>query len=701
MATGAGIEGVGGPIRRLFGDGSASGMDAGELLRRFASDRDPVALEVLVARHGPMVLGVCRRVLGDRHASDDAFQATFLLLAKKAGAIRDPDRLGPWLHGVAHRVAVRARSDLARRNARERPGAEDLAMATPADEAGFDRLELRAALDEEVRRLPEKFRDPIVLCYLDGLTHDEAATRLRCPVGTVRSRLAAGRAKLRDRLARRGVEVPSGALAAAISAEAVPAIVSPVLLTSTVKAATAFAAGLTGATAAGVVPAAVASLAEGVSTTMILSKIKLTAGLALAGMMTVGVGGVAAYQAGGSGRESKAEKVEKPADDLISNLKAQLEAARINAQQKTAEVERAKEEVVKSYKKFREIEGSLNEAQGRLEPSTPKVTADQPAGNKLLHQISETTSDIQRLQEQRDKIRAELEAAQKRLVTLLHPEGLPAQPEPAFKDPFTAEMEVRVKQADAQAATAKTQLQEARDQLQAAQARIKDMEKKAAGTRTAGVGGGGGVFGGMGGGMMGGMGAGGGGGGGMGGAIGMGNNGGRGTGTGSKNLATLQSDECVIVQSPEGDKISGYSTSAGEWASYAIPQGVRVVPVLTSGVVALYAKGDQVGQVAAFAPASGKWYPIDLKEPASKDATPIVGPNQAVYTIGRRVYAFSAATESWDVLELPEGAKPLAVVYPSRAAVEHGDHIYIFSVKTGKWADFDAKAGRTAVPAAK
>ncbi len=107
MATATGIEDVGGLIARLFGEGSASGMDEGELLRRFAVGGDPVALEVLVARHGPMVLGVCRRVLGNRHSSEDAFQATFLVLAKRAGSIRNPDRLGPWLHGVAPRPPCR------------------------------------------------------------------------------------------------------------------------------------------------------------------------------------------------------------------------------------------------------------------------------------------------------------------------------------------------------------------------------------------------------------------------------------------------------------------------------------------------------------------------------------------------------------------------------------------------------------------
>lgn len=285
MASGLGIEDLGGSIRRLFEDGSALGMDEGELLRRFAVARDPVALEVLVARHGPMVLGVCRRVLGNRHSSEDAFQATFLVLARRAGSIRDSDRIGPWLHGVALRVAVRVRADLARRNAHERPDAEELAMQTSVDDSGFDRLELRAALDEEVRRLPEKFRDPIVLCYLDGLTHDEAATRLHCPVGTVRSRLSTGRSRLRERLTRRGVTVPSGVIATVLTAEAASAAVMPALLISTVKAATAFAGGMAGATAAGMVSAEVASLAEGMSKIMVISKLKMVGALALAGLL--------------------------------------------------------------------------------------------------------------------------------------------------------------------------------------------------------------------------------------------------------------------------------------------------------------------------------------------------------------------------------------------------------------------------------
>jgi RNA polymerase sigma factor (sigma-70 family) len=619
-ASGPGIEDVGGPIARLFGEGTASGADEGELLRRFAFGRDPVALEVLVARHGPMVLGVCRRVLGDRHSSEDAFQATFLVLARKAGSIRDPDRLGPWLHGVAHRVAVRSRADLARRNSRERLGAEEAAMETSsAGDSEFDRLELRAALDEEVRRLPEKFRDPIVLCYLDGLTHDEAATRLRCPVGTVRSRLSTGRARLRDRLARRGVAVPSGAFAAVLSAEAASAAVSPALLVSTVKAATVFAGGMAGATAAGTVSAGVATLAEGVVKTMIISKLKIVGGAALAGMLTLGVGAVASHQFGGGGQEAK---VEKPADESPDAVIAKLRI-----------------EAIKS-----DLEAKLYKAEI-------------------------------------DSLKAELKAVRDR-VPAYGSKGATRGKEPTdgfFETPAAAPA------------------------AQGTDVRPPGGVRKGmgAGSASGGMAVGKGA-GGMGMAMGGGMGA-----GGMGPDAGvpaggmMSGMGGMMMGAGAKSLATLQMQDFVIVHKPKSDKVAAYSNETGAWTSYEVPKGVEVTPIAGPGVLALMVTGDEIGQIAAFAPSEGRWFPIDLKEPAKGRAAPIVSSGQAVYSIGRRVYAFSAMTRSWDVLELPEGAKPNPTLFLNRTTVEHDDHISIFSVKSGKWADFDAGAGRVAAPGAK
>src|SRR3954454_17766707 len=173
----------------LFQVGIVGGLSDGQLLEWFANRREgaaEAAFEEVVRRHGPMVLGVCRRLLGDDHAADDAFQATFLVLALKAGSVRNRESLGPWLHGVAARVARRARqTDRGRKevplDAGELPAA---AMAEPAA------AELRLVLDEELERLPEKYRRPVVLCYLEGQTQEEAARVLGWTKGTISGRLA-------------------------------------------------------------------------------------------------------------------------------------------------------------------------------------------------------------------------------------------------------------------------------------------------------------------------------------------------------------------------------------------------------------------------------------------------------------------------------------------------------------------------------
>lgn len=176
-----------------------------ELVARFASggrDAAEEAFRTLVDRHGPMVWGVCRRVLADRHEAEDAFQATFLLLARKAPRIRRPELLGNWLYGVAYKVSARARSGAALRRLREHRGAEMVASLGARDNIDGD---LGAILHAEIGRLPEIYRAPVVLCYLEGMTNEEAARALRCPVGTVKVRLMRARQRLRSRLERRGM----------------------------------------------------------------------------------------------------------------------------------------------------------------------------------------------------------------------------------------------------------------------------------------------------------------------------------------------------------------------------------------------------------------------------------------------------------------------------------------------------------------
>jgi RNA polymerase sigma factor (sigma-70 family) len=257
----------------LFQVGTVGGLSDGQLLEWFATRGEgagEAAFEEVVRRHGPMVLGVCRRVLGDRHAADDAFQATFLVLALKAGSVRKKDSLGPWLHGVAARVARRARQvDRGRKEVAfdlvdERPSTATAA----ADPAAAD---LRLVLDEELERLPEKYRRPVVLCYLEGQSQEEAARALGWTKGTVSGRLARAKDLLRQRLTRRGLAPTASVLAACLAPEATSAAVPAALVQPTVRAAGA--ASLAGVEAA-LGSGRAAALARGAIRAMSLGRLK-------------------------------------------------------------------------------------------------------------------------------------------------------------------------------------------------------------------------------------------------------------------------------------------------------------------------------------------------------------------------------------------------------------------------------------------
>src|ERR1700704_4625880 len=213
------------------------GPTDGELLARFVERRDENAFAALVGRHGPMVLGVCRRILGNDADSEDAFQATFLVLVRKAPSLTARAILGDWLHGVARYTALKAKAAAVHRRAKEQ------VMARPDATAEEVRNDWLPLLDEELARLPEKYRLPIVLCDLEGKTRHEAAEQLGWPEGTVAGRLARARTMLAKALARHGVVFSGGALAVAISQNAASACVPGALVFSTVKAASMSAAG--------------------------------------------------------------------------------------------------------------------------------------------------------------------------------------------------------------------------------------------------------------------------------------------------------------------------------------------------------------------------------------------------------------------------------------------------------------------------
>jgi RNA polymerase sigma factor (sigma-70 family) len=258
-------------INRLFLDGTAVGLTDGQLLERFSTRRPEgaeAAFEALVNRHGPMVLRVCRGVLRDPRDVEDAFQATFLVLVKKAHALDERELLAPWLYGVARRVALKARGVASRRSRREGGIMDD----PPADPAEGPWPDLRPILHEELDRLPEKYRKPVVLCHLEGLTHAEAAQELAWPVGTVSVRLARARKLLKERLTRRGLGVTASLWAAGALPEAAGAAVAESLLRSTVKAA--LVASTSRMLAAGAASAGAASLAQRTLTTMLIARIK-------------------------------------------------------------------------------------------------------------------------------------------------------------------------------------------------------------------------------------------------------------------------------------------------------------------------------------------------------------------------------------------------------------------------------------------
>jgi RNA polymerase sigma factor (sigma-70 family) len=268
-------------LRTLFRLGAVGDLDDGHLLDRFVSRRDEsaeLAFAILVDRHGPMVMGICRRVLNNSHEAEDAFQATFLILARKAATIMRRHSLASWLYGVALRTAKDARGRAARRRTWE----GQATLANPHDPADIAaNRELHSILAEELDRLPERYRMPVLLCELEGLPRQEASRRLGIPEGTLSSRLARARLMLRDRFFSRGLFGTSVCLTSVMANEARALAVPFALAESVTSVATRVAAGFS---LAGLVSGSVKSLTEEVLNTMMYAKIK---GIAL-GVLTLG-----------------------------------------------------------------------------------------------------------------------------------------------------------------------------------------------------------------------------------------------------------------------------------------------------------------------------------------------------------------------------------------------------------------------------
>ena len=308
------------PLKTIFEEGAIGLRSDAELLDRCArSERDEAAFTALVERHRAMVLRVCRGMLGDPNAAEDAAQATFLVLARKAGSVRRGETIAPWLHGVAVRVSAKMRVVAARRRKHEQIAAErrgERWTPAPVDDIG-------PLLHEELGRLPEKYRAPVVLCHLDGLSHEEAARRLGWPVGTVRGRLARARDRLRDRLKRRGL-APSAGFLAALSGTTTEAAVTSTWVHSTVAAALNVSA--TGPVAAGAVPVAVSDVANDIIKEIFMTKAKMIGALVLvSGVVASGAVGFAQF--GGSGSPTRPEP--RPAPKIVAGKVSSVEAPEV------------------------------------------------------------------------------------------------------------------------------------------------------------------------------------------------------------------------------------------------------------------------------------------------------------------------------------------------------------------------------------
>jgi RNA polymerase sigma factor (sigma-70 family) len=309
--------------------GAADGeLGDAELLARFAATKDQAAFELLVWRHASMVLNLCRRLLRHEQDAEDAFQATFLTLARKAGTIRRSESLAGWLHRIAYRVSLYARS---RRAARRSQQALDEAQLPDMSQGAAAEPDFWAVVDEEVERLPSRYRQPFVLCCLEGKTDREAADELGCPRGTVLSRLARARARLRVRLSRRGLTLGATVIAMA-GEQSLAATVAPELVALTVQAALG-AAGTAATTAAS---AQVVTLSQGVIRAMLWSKLKtLTAAAALLavlggglGVLGLGLAGQPPQQGSALGRPQPAQA---PAADKETKVAAEDAKAKEDA----------------------------------------------------------------------------------------------------------------------------------------------------------------------------------------------------------------------------------------------------------------------------------------------------------------------------------------------------------------------------------
>jgi RNA polymerase sigma factor (sigma-70 family) len=473
-------------FNRMSGGEIARAADA-ELLLRFAAWRESDAFAELVRRHGPMVLAVCRRILGNLHDAEDAFQATFLVLAARPHAVGSPASLASWLHGVAQRIALRAQVQAVRQRRRDLLGAKPEGVECSPDTAWHEE---RAVLDAEVARLPNRIREVFVLCCLEGFTHEEAGRRLGIPGGTVASRLSRARERLRDRLTRRGIGI--GAVAASLAALEANAAEPAVALGGLVQAVTAHAT--SSFSAPGSLSPRVALLTQGVLKAMWMTKLKIAVAVVLAfGALGIGAGMVftRAAQSGSGGPDQSTSSTSQPSATAPQQDRAAEVPNRgaphnpaprpTDALEKPrdavpATVEDAQDEVdlmtARLDMKRAELKAAMVAAQraeevaARVKKETgavgePVVTRAQSAADEAMMQVQ-----IKQAELREPEIR--LRQARRRLDALRAAAAPPADKTPKDAAPKPSEAQDAVELAEAQVAIYRARLNEAKTEADAA-----------------------------------------------------------------------------------------------------------------------------------------------------------------------------------------------------------------------------------------
>jgi RNA polymerase sigma factor (sigma-70 family) len=371
----------------------------GQLLARFLASRDECAFAALVRRHGPMVLGVCRRVLRHTQDAEDAFQAAFLVLARKAALVRRREAVGSWLYAVAYRTARRLRDMRTRRQATER----QLDALPHPHAAPTEPQDWRPLLDKALSLLAEKHRAPVVLCDLQGLSRREAARQLGVPYGTLSARLAAGRRLLAQRLSRRGVTLSGGALAAVLAEGAACAQVPRALVLATAKAASLVAAGHLAAVAT-----PVAALTMGVLRAMWITKVKVLVGAVLA---VAALGAGVAYH-------SEAARAEQVVQASPAKPRSELEALRRENELLKLNLEVVLEKVRSQEKELRALRGKAAGPQVGFDSDSLALDAQRRILNRILEEkaleLQQGTKDNRLdLRQRRDAKNKEVELKQR------------------------------------------------------------------------------------------------------------------------------------------------------------------------------------------------------------------------------------------------------------------------------------------------